>query len=783
MTMARHNLVVQDEAGNIIDGASIEVRTEAPGGALAALYSDRDGISGPGNPFTATDGADAGFHVAGGSYKIRAYTGPSGSPTFERIWRYIGIGLLSEADAVTATDVAFNPSGTGLSTSSITTQIAIAELDSDFRDRDAANIFDWIPETLHADIQARTSSTDVSSYFRQAIADVGLTRRIYAPSGTYVFTSNVPNITAPSGVFGPGLYLFGDGPGKTIFDNRAGVTAHTDTFATTNLSVIVTVTRVAHGLSAESQITIHGASAPVGGLSFDGTWMVESVPTADTFTFNHTSAASSTTSGSVTYGATNPLFDIDTTAILKFQQFVHLHDFSIVNTTSPTGSVGIRLRRAYQVLMERIWIDGMTKNGVHITIPNSTAGDRDGANMVTMRHMRIENCPGWGIDCELRSASTGANEFSFFGLDQVFVQACGTSSVSHPPPSGGVRWKGQVIHGRNVAAVINENCGLFIQGAAGLANTAQFDTLVLENNKKKAAVITGLSMGNFRNLQMYQNDTYTSTAGLELDGDNFVVRNISVDGAVIRATSGNSSHKAFYRHGANADKATCVVDMRRVAWENYDHAGQTRNDGWSAVGKDSVITWLTSGSGTFNTTAGCTRMKVTVRGGGAGGAGSGSGPGNGGAGGNSTFGTLTANGGAGASGATGGAGGTASGGTINKTGGAGTNGSGVNLTKGGDGGTSPGAGGFGGGGAAGAGAGVAAPANSGGGGGGGGVNTTVNGGGGGGGGALSQIILSTPSTSYSYAVGGSGTAGTAGTGGAAGGVGSAGEIVIEEFFY
>lgn len=102
MTMARYPLTIQDEAGNLIHGASVEVRSEAFGAPLAALKSDRAGTAALPNPFVATDGADAGFHVAGGVYKIRVYTGPSVAPTFERVWRYVGIGLNSESDVVGA---------------------------------------------------------------------------------------------------------------------------------------------------------------------------------------------------------------------------------------------------------------------------------------------------------------------------------------------------------------------------------------------------------------------------------------------------------------------------------------------------------------------------------------------------------------------------------------------------------------------------------------------------------------------------------------------------------
>ena len=99
MTMARYNRVVQDESGNGVAGAHIEVRHEIPGQPLAALYSDRAGTVGIGNPFDADSAGRFGFHAIAGAYQIRAYTGPSGAPTFEVILSYEPVGLAQETDA------------------------------------------------------------------------------------------------------------------------------------------------------------------------------------------------------------------------------------------------------------------------------------------------------------------------------------------------------------------------------------------------------------------------------------------------------------------------------------------------------------------------------------------------------------------------------------------------------------------------------------------------------------------------------------------------------------
>ena len=84
------------------------------------------------------------------------------------------------------------------------------------------------------------------------------------------------------------------------------------------------------------------------------------------------------------------------------------------------------------------------------------------------------------------------------------------------------------------------------------------------------------------------------------------------------------------------------------------------------------------------------------------------------------------------------------------------------------------------------GAGVAGIANSGGGGGGGGANGSglpASTGGGGGEGEYAELLINTPAASYTYTVGGGGTAGTSGTGGGAGGAGGSGYIIVDEYYW
>ena len=94
MALARLNLVIQDDDGTIVDGCSISAQNETTL-AFPQLYSDRDGSSALGNPFTASDGSNAGFFVVGGAYKVIASLG-----AFSRTWRYVGVGLMGEQDSL-----------------------------------------------------------------------------------------------------------------------------------------------------------------------------------------------------------------------------------------------------------------------------------------------------------------------------------------------------------------------------------------------------------------------------------------------------------------------------------------------------------------------------------------------------------------------------------------------------------------------------------------------------------------------------------------------------------
>ena len=241
----------------------------------------------------------------------------------------------------------------------------------------------------------------------------------------------------------------------------------------------------------------------------------------------------------------------------------------------------------------------------------------------------------------------------------------------------------------------------------------------------------------------------------------------------------------FKRNSAN--DAWIVLNPEKAFYDLTNVNKATTTTQGVVYRKSPTIQKITSGSGTYTTSAGALYLKVRMTAGGGGGGGSGTGGGTAGNGGNSTFGTslLTANGGIGgaynAQGASGGSP-TVSSPAISILDIAGSSGGAAEQARvnsfGGAGGSNPISG-------------VAPMSNTsaglsgklgGGGAGGGGGGTAIITASGGGAGAYIEAIISSPSATYSYAVGSGGAGGTAGTSGFAGGTGGAGYIEITEFY-
>ena len=242
-----------------------------------------------------------------------------------------------------------------------------------------------------------------------------------------------------------------------------------------------------------------------------------------------------------------------------------------IDKGSSTGTGGINLRSCYDVHLRQMNIYNFDGDGINIECEN---GDVDSSNYIKLEQVQILNCLGWGIDCK---PASGHNEVSFLGLEQVWVQSCGTAaSISSTPGSGGMRWKGQVLVIENSAFSLCENVGLYLPSESGGPANATLINTTFENNRKRSLLVN--SCFNFvgRNLQMYNGGSANvAQVGMEFDGSAGVLQCVDIDGVFVRATADNNAYTAFKVTKAFSTEAN-RVRIRNVVWHNFGYSGQVR---------------------------------------------------------------------------------------------------------------------------------------------------------------------------------------------------------------
>lgn len=268
------------------------------------------------------------------------------------------------------------------------------------------------------------------------------------------------------------------------------------------------------------------------------------------------------------------MFEVDAGGVAgtNFLMGAELVGFKIIKSGTPTAQIAISLDTSYMTNIQNVHIDGMAGTGIRIPC---AVGDNDGSNMVSMKHVRIENCTTWGIDA---AGDAGFNETSFIYMEHVFIQACGTDDGAYQPPSGGMKWKGQILTMMQCAFTLNENCAFWVPGEAGLAQSAMLRDTTFENNNKRAIFCRGIKAFKGRNLQFYSNDNFTMTNAVEFEAASYTVAGVDIKGVVVRATSGNSSYTAFKISGSNAELETCKIED--VLYDEWGHAGQVKQSGF-----------------------------------------------------------------------------------------------------------------------------------------------------------------------------------------------------------
>lgn len=252
---------------------------------------------------------------------------------------------------------------------------------------------------------------------------------------------------------------------------------------------------------------------------------------------------------------------IGTNTAYKFQRH------GIIEGMTFTGSgSGPKLSSAYHYQLNGLQITGKPNHGLYMP---TLAGDADACNNISLDQVRIDACAKWGIFAEV---AAGRNELSFLTLRNVFINQCGVVGLG-----GGMYWRGQQLSLDQVAFVLNQNRGLYIEGGAGLGSDVTGRNVTFENNTDIHIQCYGIKGMVFDALQMYSNDTYRTYYGIRMDGQTSLATNVLIRSGTVRATAGNNPHTAFMAFGANY--SNCKA--QNITWDNYDHPGQTRMSGFT----------------------------------------------------------------------------------------------------------------------------------------------------------------------------------------------------------
>jgi len=258
----------------------------------------------------------------------------------------------------------------------------------------------------------------------------------------------------------------------------------------------------------------------------------------------------------------------------KFQFGVEIVGLGL-DSNGKSNCIGLRPHAVYNTRFKDLYIREGFKNCVEIK-NQGNPGDVDACNHLMFDACRLEGASNWGIFSDLRS---GNNENSFIHLRNTTINRCGTAAGQI---GGGIYWRGQMLQFDSSAIVTCVNRGLYIEGGAGLGSNILANSLTFENNTGMSIQCYGITVMEFNNLQIYNNDNYKANYGIWLNAQSLIA-NVRVNSAKIRATSGNTPYTAFAALGANLGAGTIVVDDKQVRWDLFGAPGQTKYSGWTVV--------------------------------------------------------------------------------------------------------------------------------------------------------------------------------------------------------
>lgn len=253
-----------------------------------------------------------------------------------------------------------------------------------------------------------------------------------------------------------------------------------------------------------------------------------------------------------------------TSAPYKFQRHGVIEGF----TFKGIGS-GPKLASCFNYQLNGLQIEGKTDHGLYLP---TLLGDADASNNISLEQVRIDNCGKWGV---FGQVTPGVNELSFLAFRNVLIQGCGNLQTTI---GGGMYWRGQQFSMEQVAFVLNNNRGLYIEGGSGLGSDVTGRNVTFENNVGIHLQCYGIKNMVFDSLQMYSNNQYRTTYGMKIAAESSVASNIHVRSGIVRATAGNNPHVAFCGTGANLSNAKA----QNIYWDNFGYTGQTKMVGFTS---------------------------------------------------------------------------------------------------------------------------------------------------------------------------------------------------------
>jgi len=361
----------------------------------------------------------------------------------------------------------------------------------------------------------------------------------------------------------------GPSPTATTFSlyqaSGSVVSLGTDPFATTSGSATVTVTAASHGLSVGNLVVFSDATA-VGGLTIDKMYAVVATPTVNTFTITAASNATSTATGggsnirmqlvvavdSTSYGALyNPLSPVT----------INNNPFSV---TSGSTLVTVTDTAFGADSTDTVTFSGATAVG-GITISGEYRVTKLTDDTYTITHSTAATSTD--------PAGGGAVvQATYYKQNGVSVPEVGY----YEPQSGGMRWKGQLVHQDQCGFTVNQNCAFFVKGQSGLGIGVLTHAVTWENNYRRHVFCTGITNWRSEVCQFHGNQSYKTWAGVDFDAQDYTIRGVQWVNTKVRARLGEGF--AFRLAGTNAAGNSCRV--RTTLWDDFDYTGQRRFIGW-----------------------------------------------------------------------------------------------------------------------------------------------------------------------------------------------------------